>query len=544
MKIKSLLSLALGLVAHFTVLAQKIQMVADINPGGDASPASLTVYNGRLLFAANNGTADGLWSTDGSSGNAILLKNIKVVGYFTQLGNILYFDGYDATHGSELWATDGTAAGTVLVKEIVSGSFGSDPQEMATYNGKLYFSANDGIHGFELWQSDGTAAGTVMVKDILPGKKGGFAEYISVYKGKMYFASYDTTGREGLWESDGTAAGTLPVKRVQPSPGPSQFPGHVGHYTEYKNRLYFQGNNDTTGGELWSTDGTAAGTVLVKDINPGANSSIPTNFMVFNDKLYFMAVDSFAYSYNLWMTDGTSSGTVKVLATSQTGHLDATRPMAIYNGNLYFASGGNSSKLYMTDGTVAGTHVLKNINPANGAYPTLFNVYNSKLYFTAIDAVHGTNLWETDGTNAVTTMLRPDTVTTSDPLLHEAQLVEYKSSLYFAANYNSKGLELWKLTTHGAGIDGQQQASGNMTIYPNPLSGNILNIKNQQGATERSKAYLQDIQGKIISSYYLPPMPNDASAQVEIPASVSNGLYFLVVQSGNGISSQKVMIQR
>ena len=41
------------------------------------------------------------------------------------------------------------------------------------------------------------------------------------------------------------------------------------------------------GAELWRTDGTGAGTVLVKDIYPGEKSGAPTFFTPFGDYLYF-----------------------------------------------------------------------------------------------------------------------------------------------------------------------------------------------------------------------------------------------------------------
>src|SRR5262245_51844974 len=46
--------------------------------------------------------------------------------------------------------------------------------------------------------------------------------------------------------------------------------------TNVNGTLFFRTNDISTGYELWKSDGTAAGTVLVKDINP-AGSSSPVN---------------------------------------------------------------------------------------------------------------------------------------------------------------------------------------------------------------------------------------------------------------------------
>ena len=42
----------------------------------------------------------------------------------------------------------------------------------------------------------------------------------------------------------------------------------VNHFTRMNGMLYFMADNGVTGMELWKSDGTTAGTVLVKDINP------------------------------------------------------------------------------------------------------------------------------------------------------------------------------------------------------------------------------------------------------------------------------------
>ena len=75
----------------------------------------------------------------------------------------------------------------------------------------------------------------------------------------------DGTHGDELWESDGTAAGTLMVDDIDPG-SDSSSPNYL---TVVGGTLFFTANDGTTGKELWESDGTTAGTRIVKDINPG-----------------------------------------------------------------------------------------------------------------------------------------------------------------------------------------------------------------------------------------------------------------------------------
>ncbi len=61
---------------------------------------------------------------------------------------------------------------------------------------------------------------------------------------------------------------------------------------------------------MWKSDGTSAGTVLVRDIRPGATGANPSFLTNVNGTLYFQASDG-SSGIELWKSDGTSAGTVR-----------------------------------------------------------------------------------------------------------------------------------------------------------------------------------------------------------------------------------------
>src|SRR5688572_15821228 len=92
------------------------------------------------------------------------------------------------------------------------------------------------------------------------------------------------------------------------------FSPEFGNLTEVNGGLLFAADDGEHGPELWRSDGTAAGTVLVKDIRPGAGGSGPQNFTDINGTLYFGANDGSGKS-QLWTSDGTEEGTVLLADT-------------------------------------------------------------------------------------------------------------------------------------------------------------------------------------------------------------------------------------
>ena len=119
----------------------------------------------------------------------------------------------------------------------------------------------------------------------------------------MYFSADDSVHGFELWKTDGTVAGTMMIKDILPGTGHG-FPSKM---AAVNNKLLFSANGGPTVGiELWTSDGTSANTLMVKDLIPGPNSSsIVEPFIVAGGNLVFQLYGQ----ANLWQSDGTTAGT-------------------------------------------------------------------------------------------------------------------------------------------------------------------------------------------------------------------------------------------
>jgi ELWxxDGT repeat protein len=322
------------------------------------------------------------------------------------------------------------------------------PSGMTWIGDVMVFNANDGIHGQELWRSNGTVSGTYLLKDIVPGADGSVpAGFIRAGQQVFFIADDNVQGYE-YWVTDGTAGGTLPTRDVDPDPNGSD-PGMCSYHTRpdgvAQGLLYFRADDDVTGYEPWISDGTADGTLLLKDIRPGSSGSFPQAFAEVAGSMFFAAsseVDEEVPGYDLWKSDGTEAGTVRLRDLS--GAIWITD----VNGTAFFTSddgpgGVLGEELFKSDGTPDGTVLVKDIWPGpNWSSPYHLVNYFGTLIFSAEDGTHGYELWKSDGTAEGTVMVKDINPGSAWSFPESSTLVG--NVIFFEADDGEHGVELWK----------------------------------------------------------------------------------------------------
>ena len=521
-------------LVNWHIYSQQPFMIKDINPG---SPSSLNRFlltnNNALFFDANNGASGSeLWKSDGTNSGTVMVKDIfpgSGSSLFTNSipvssNGILYFSADNGINGHELWKSDGTAIGTVMVKDINANSnFISDPRELTNVNGIIYFNATDGVNGYELWKSNGTVTGTIMVKDIDPGSPGtnassGDPKGLISINDVLFFRANDPVYGSELWKSDGTVTGTVMVKNINSNNSVLSGSSLPLYLINVNGTLFFGAEDGINGYELWKSDGTDAGTVMVKEIFPGSSSqfgysSFINNLINVNGILFFSAADSLNNN-ELWKSDGTAAGTVKVKEINSTTGSSLSNLTNI-NGTLYFSAndGINGLEPWKSDGTESGTMMIKNLNPgALSSEPTAFTNINGMAYFTANDG-NGPELFKTDGTAIGTTDFNLSTPTSGGL----SRLNQLNSNLFFIHVTQLFGRELW-------GLDNTLSTSENITndrkftIFPNPVN-NILAIQNHDNKSI-DQITISDLTGKKV----LEQNSNSSTINVE---KLQNGMYLV-----------------
>ena len=331
-------------------------------------------------------------------GQPVFVKNISANSRnFTKSNQYVFYTSNDS-----LFRTDGTNAGTIFLKRGFSGF-----SNLTEFKNFLYFftgkDAGSGQGFSQLWRSDGTSAGTIRLLNS--------AEYdlkmISLAGDYLYFtASEMSTGRE-LYRTNGTPTGTILVKDINPGAADAAIDTAV----FIGNNVLFGATTQASGRELWRSNGTSAGTTMIKDINPGTGSGFVDSKVIQDNNLLYFVGNNAVTGPDPWISDGTAAGTrlVKDIPQWQVGP-GIIEYKIINNGSVYFIlsppdfqGGIYQSEIWKTNGTPTSTYALKGIKQClEGCGDTDafhdFLIYKGAVYFFVRDPDHFDNMWVTDGT--------------------------------------------------------------------------------------------------------------------------------------------------
>jgi ELWxxDGT repeat protein len=563
-----------GRMAH----AQLAHLVKDLNTtnahalGYGYMPTPVLAGTTLFFTADDGGSGNELWKLDTTTGTAARVKDIcpgpcsSSPVWLTALGNLVLFLAEDGVHGPELWRSDGTDGGTFLLRDLIPGELSGNIGlgfGLTALGGRILFFGRDPLVGVGLWSTDGTRAGTELVAQIASGN--GWAFTLTSGGGRLLFAGDDGVHGQEPWVSDGTAAGTHPIRDLNPGSGSSLTLSSSGVAAALPDGSFvFAADDSTHGVELWRTDGTDAGTVLVQDIYTGATGSSPEGFVPLGGKIYFTADTS--DGPGLWSTDGTPVGTTQVASTL--GRPFITRPgMARAGNRLYFAS-GTFSTLWTSDGTAAGTQSLgisfvlaigglgtSGMVLAGGIFSDQLRLWksdgtpagtvqvmalgpsscysypfppgpevNGELYFhQCLSSQTGGPFWKTDGTQAGTVQVQAPVRTSSFRPMYSTSLEDFFSplggGLFFSADDGVSGLRVWHTDGSAAGT---QPATIPVSPYsfarPTPLGSSLVYVE--------GGAWRMDADGSVTDL--------GVSGAVDYPVQRAGNQVFFSVYDGSG----------
>lgn len=419
---------AAWLLAHpATASAQPTPvMVGDLVHGVNGSnPGTMASANGRLVFGPGQGFSDGTpagteWMAPCGGG----MSSLPV-----EVGGLAYFAGSD----SRPYRTDGTCAGTYQLADDGVAYWvpvNPGPGPFAAVGTHVFFFGWQG-----LWRTDGTPEGTTLVRTFSAAE--GQPLFAAVGQTRLYFETDAADGTATLWSSDGTSQGTGPVTSFVDGANGVWARRWPTSFAAVGDRAFFSMYTPAEGVELWTSDGTPGGTSLVTDLQPGAASSDPIDFVAFQGRLAFVAWGAGALVYT---SDGTAANTAPI-------HPSFRANFGVW-GPLLFTVGGKlvaqwAVQLLASDGTQGVPPVT--LGPGTDY---TFRVADTVAYYSADDRVHGDELWQTDGTPAGTHLvadLCPGACDGSPVYDNDPRVAVVGGALFFAGNDGVHGKELWRI---------------------------------------------------------------------------------------------------
>jgi len=425
-----------GTAAGTVQLSNFPPLIVNVSDGYEYARDPVTI-NGKVYFGLTSmrGEQD-LWVSDGTSSGTRKLGNVPAPWNIdptslTAFGNSLLFIGFDSAAGSTVLYKVDTA--TDIPQALANAQFnGSGEKTIAVMDGYALFVGS----GSQLWKTDGTAGGTVAITNFsIPGNGtlplGSQDTIITRVGSNAVFLGWGSQNDRYLWGTDGTAPGTVQLTPAPTGTNPGGVQTVIG---VVGNHGYFVVPT-ASGNEVVATDGTVAGTHVLTGIGPVNATNRNQNVVAGTDSLAFIEVlDTAAPAhYALYSYAPQSNTLTKLRETPYSGQI---AQLSYDSGHVFFEAADpvTGDEPWISDGTVAGTHQLKNVMPeslTDDSHPASLVDFGGKVAFLADDGRNDGSIWISDGTAAGTTLL--PNLAPANEVYRPAGLIGANGALYFFA---------------------------------------------------------------------------------------------------------------
>lgn len=328
-----------------------------------------------------------------------------------------------------------------LLKDIATQGFflSSSPQAFMRAGDNIYFTAAENGLYQNIWISDGTAAGTA--EATIDEYSGAFVIPTIIPFGNNLIVTGSSISPY-VYFVDGTPTGEVQIMDDHAY----DFTYGIGASNSFviNNEVFFwaKRSNEAVGAELYKSDGTAAGTSLFKDFNPGSGkgyggaTASSHCIQATPNKAYVLA--SNGDSLGIYETDGSSVTLLMNLLSDQIG-ADINFYGSIVNGHVFFKTLYKIWSLKISDNSISEFSL-----PGNGFFVGVYHM-NNNLFAISHGSLATRDLHKSDGTSFET--IADDFVSSAGsiyPWTYSTKNCEANGKFYFTAHQSgSQSVELW-----------------------------------------------------------------------------------------------------
>lgn len=416
-------------------------MYYNLNGQSPSSPRHFTVSNNQLYFiASTNNSVDDLYVSDGTTAGTQLVKSLSGIGFppaydMAAINNLVVFGKSGPSGAKDAYVSNGTTLGTYTLGDL-SAAF-VQPIGFTELNGYLYFVGGLPNNASAIFRTDGTPIGTTQIAtNVIDFNATAFTDEPFFVKSgnSLFFNGKD----DELWRIDGSTGQPLLVKDIYPGLADASNPKKL---FSFNNKIYFQANDGVSGAELWVSDGTALGTNIIADLNPGPGSSEIYQINNFDSAIFIACAENTTHGTLYKHTP--LSGITEVVYHWQ----NAYPKKLLHVGNkllieLYDLTEG--TVLWTTQGDSITTVFMKNTKPTIfGEEPDVFLESNGYVYFSQKDENNQDQVWRSDGTSCGTHKISNYNEISGNYIL---DMVDFNGDIYMDASSNGSSQEVWRYT--------------------------------------------------------------------------------------------------